>query len=341
MGTLWARVDVRGNVAPKIRKAGRWAWQAYEALTRIAKELNDGGFVPDERAEGFEIGFWCNLPDLADELEAARDKLVKVGALTREVGGYSFPEWKAQQEPDNTNAARQKRYRERKKREQEQQDDTRDDPLQRVTTRDAASVTGDGGDETVTSNGNHTNTKPNATPPTSASRPRAREPGPVQVTLPGEIYDELMQAASNQTFVEYGRRLLAKFNELTGKTYTFQNTRVHTMAFTIARFCSSDGETVDPEKMAAMGRMLRMVADPEWRRSRHRSKRDWATFSRVFGAPEKTEELLQDAITWGQEVGAPPPSPGAADAEPLDDEELDRIAAEAAATHHRTKGGTS
>lgn len=340
MGTLWARVDVRGNVAPKIRKAGKWAWQAYEALTRIAKELNDGGFVPDERAEGFEIGFWCNLPDEADELEAARDKLVKVGAIVREPGGFSFPDWKAQQEPDNTNAARQKRYRERKKREREA---TRDATLQPVTTRDNASATGDAPatrDETYTRNGHQTTPTPNPTLP-SASRSRARGPAVSQVTHPGEVMMEAWEAASNPVFVEYGERLLAKFNELTGKSYEFKNTRVHTMAYTIARFCSSDGETVDDVKVRAMGRMLRMVADPEWRRSRHRSKRDWATFSRVFGAPEKTGELLQDAITWGQEVGVSPADPNAFGGAPLDDEELDRLAAEAAQTHHRTgEGGT-
>lgn len=114
--TLWARVEVRGNVAPAIRKAGLWAWQVFEALVRIAKEENDNGFVADDRASGFEIGFWSNLPHLEDDLEEARDRLVEKGALHRVEGGYQFPKWHKYQAPS---AERTRRWRERKRASQD------------------------------------------------------------------------------------------------------------------------------------------------------------------------------------------------------------------------------
>jgi hypothetical protein len=129
---LWAKVCVRAHSDKKIRKAGPFAWQAYEAMVRMAKERNQSGLVPFDQCDGEELAFWTNLHGFEFELEAALQGLCSTGALVVDEDGLRIAAWE-KHNPDKTNAERQRRYRQRQK---EQASVT-------VTGRDVTPVTSD------------------------------------------------------------------------------------------------------------------------------------------------------------------------------------------------------
>ncbi len=138
MSSQWVRVNVRANLDPSIRRSGKFAWQVFETLLRIAKEQGRGGLVPQEYLCGEELAFWANLHGFESDLERALSRLVDNGLLEPdEDGALRIGSW-ARYQKDRTAAERKRRQRSRAAErdvtdDEDTERDRRDVTLSRVT----------------------------------------------------------------------------------------------------------------------------------------------------------------------------------------------------------------
>jgi hypothetical protein len=320
---MWCRIDVRGFSHPAIRRSGRFAWQAFDALIRIAKERADGGFVPDDRADGFELGYWTALPDFEAELEQARDRLVTNGLIERVDGGFQIVSWSKYQE-DPGRYERVKKHR-AKRSETDETDETGCNVSNRFTPIETAETT-TGQDRT----GQDTTGIISAQRSISAREPTARAPAPDDLVTMGSLEPVAYETARagraalrRVDVTEAAERLLGAFNRAAGTRHTFASPRDEQLAAYVSTRCLVDGQ-IDPARIADVHRMIAMVGAPAWRRQPG-SPKDWCNWTRVFGTLEKTDLLVEEARTWGGEVGVPP-APERAPYRPKTDAEIDALA---------------